>query len=277
MRLVTFESAHGDTAGIVAEDRVLSLGVPIEEILREPRHRWRAWSPEEASGIRLDDVILKAPVPKPGKIIAFGMNYRDHCLEQGIDPPTEPLVFAKFPSSVIGPGASVSWPADVTQVDWEVELAIVVGAAADRDGGQTREVDIAGYTIANDVSARDLQARDGQFVRAKSLDTFCPLGPYLVTRDEVPDPVHLDLSMHVNGVQMQQSNTNQLLFGVPELFAFCRRYFSLEPGDIILTGTPPGVGVFRSPPIFLAAGDVMVAAIEGLGELRTPVAGGRAA
>jgi 2-keto-4-pentenoate hydratase/2-oxohepta-3-ene-1,7-dioic acid hydratase in catechol pathway len=217
----------------------------------------------------MDEVTITAPVPRPGKIIAIGMNYRDHCAEQGIEPPLEPLVFAKFPSSVIGPDVAVAWPADVGHVDWEVELAVVVGV------GPRGDAEVAGFTIANDVSARDLQARDGQFVRAKSIDTFCPMGPVLVTPDELPDPLHVALSLEVNGVAMQHSNTDQLLFGVPELMSFCRHYFNLEPGDVILTGTPPGVGAFRKPPIYLAPGDVMVARIEGIGELRTPVSGPR--
>jgi 2-keto-4-pentenoate hydratase/2-oxohepta-3-ene-1,7-dioic acid hydratase in catechol pathway len=205
-------------------------------------------------------------------VIAIGMNYRDHCLEQGIEPPVEPQVFAKLPSSIIGPDVPVSWPADVVDVDWEVELAVVIGSP-DAAGRPT----VAGYTIANDVSARDLQFRDVQFVRGKSIDTFCPMGPWLVTPDDLPDPLHVALSMHVNGIEMQGSNTNQLLFDVPTLLSFCAHYFTLEPGDIILTGTPPGVGVFRKPPVYLAAGDTMVATIEGIGQLRNPVTGERQA
>ena len=271
MRLATIDAGGGrHSAGVVIGDRVVDLGVPMEVWLATPPADWII--PPQAPSIGLEDARLKAPVPRPSKVIAIGMNYRDHCLEQGIEPPVEPLVFAKFPSSIIGPDAPVSWPAGVINVDWEVELAVVVGPT-DAAGSPT----VAGYTIANDVSARDLQSRDIQFVRAKSIDTFCPMGPWLVTPDELPDPVHLALSMQVNGVVMQESNTNQLLFDVPTLMSFCAHHFTLEPGDVILTGTPPGVGVFRKPPVYLAVGDTMVATIEGIGQLRNPVAGERRA
>ena len=272
MRLATIDTGGGrDSAAMVVGDRVVDLGMPMEAWLATPRAD-RVIPSDGVPSIGLEDARFLAPVLRPSKVIAIGMNYRDHCLEQGIQPPVEPLVFAKFPSSIIGPDAPVSWPAGVMNVDWEVELAVVVGPR-DAAGGPT----IAGYTVANDVSARDLQARDVQFVRAKSIDTFCPMGPWLVTPDDLPDPVHLALSMHVNGVVMQQSNTDQLLFDVPTLMSFCAHHFTLEPGDVILTGTPPGVGVFRKPPVYLVAGDTMVAAIEGIGRLRNPVAGERPA
>ena len=275
MRLVTLGHSDAESAGVAIGGRVIDLGIPIEAILATPRRQWPVAPRGDRRGTPLEEAVLRAPVPHPGKIIAIGMNYLDHCAEQGIEPPKEPLVFAKFPSAVVGPGEAVSWPTDVTDVDWEVELAVVIGAGANYGPRRRHDISIAGYTIANDVSARDLQTRDGQFVRAKSLDTFCPLGPFLVSADEVPHPGQLGLSLQLNGLEMQRSNTDQLIFGVSELFDFCRRYFTLDPGDIILTGTPPGVGVFRTPPVFLAAGDVMVAAIDGLGELRTPVAGHR--
>jgi 2-keto-4-pentenoate hydratase/2-oxohepta-3-ene-1,7-dioic acid hydratase in catechol pathway len=272
MRLASIDIGGGrGSAALVVADRVVDLGMPMEALLATPRVDWIMPS-GEARSIGLGDVRVMAPVPRPGKVIAIGMNYRDHCLEQGIQPPVEPLVFAKFPSSIIGPDVPVSWPSGVTNVDWEVELAVVVGHR-DADGRPT----VAGYTIANDVSARELQARDVQFVRAKSIDTFCPMGPWLVTPDDLPSPVHLALSIQVNGVVMQNSNTDQLLFDVPALMSFCARHFTLEPGDVILTGTPPGVGVFRKPPVYLAAGDMMVATIERIGELRNPVAGERRA
>jgi 2-keto-4-pentenoate hydratase/2-oxohepta-3-ene-1,7-dioic acid hydratase in catechol pathway len=268
VRLATIDVGDGrGSAAVVIGDRVFDLGISMQTLLETPRHEWPVPS-DEARSIDLAEVRLMAPVPTPSKVIAIGMNYRDHCLEQGIEPPVEPLVFAKFPSSIVGPDAPVSWPEDVDNVDWEVELAAVIGLR-DAAGQPT----VAGYTIANDISARDLQTRDGQFVRAKSIDTFCPLGPWIVTPDELPDPVHLDLSMRVAGVVMQRSNTRQLLFDVPALVAFCAHHFSLGAGDLILTGTPPGVGVFRKPPRYLAAGDTMVATIEGIGDLRNPVHG----
>jgi len=268
MRLVTLR-ADPPVAGVVENGLVTRLDAPLEALLAQPRDSWEIGVRRTSDPMPIETVRLDAPVARPGKIVAIGMNYRDHCIEQGIEPPLEPLVFAKFPTSIVGPDVEVSWPADVTDVDWEVELGIIVGI--DDDGQPT----VAGYTIANDVSARQLQTRDGQFVRAKSIDTFCPLGPAMVTPEELPDPLHVSLSLEVNGTVMQQSNTDQLLFDVAEVMTFCRHFFSLEPGDVILTGTPPGVGVFRKPPVFLAAGDVMVARIEGIGQLRTPVLGPR--
>ena len=267
MRLATMGDGSG-RACVVRGNLLTPLRTTTADILRTPPSGWRDL-PEDGPPQRLDEMPLAAPTPRPGKIIAIGMNYRDHCAEQGVDPPREPLVFAKFPTSVIGPEAPVSWPSGVENVDWEVELAVVVGVDVVGDIG------IAGYTVANDISAREIQTRDGQFVRAKSIDTFCPLGPWIVSSDELPDPSDLAISLSVNGVQMQSSRTNQMLFGASELVEFCRHFFSLEPGDVILTGTPPGVGAFRQPPIFLAPGDVMVAQIDGIGELRTPVAGPR--
>ena len=268
MRLVTVHAAS-PVAGLLEDGAVTLLDVPIEALLAQPQHAWDIDAHRAADPVPTGTLRLAAPIPRPGKVIAIGMNYRDHCLEQGLEPPLQPLVFAKFPTAIVGPDVPVSWPADVTDVDWEVELAIIIGVGADGEPA------VAGYTIANDVSARQLQQADGQFVRAKSIDTFCPLGPAMVTPDALPDPLHVPITLEVNGTVMQESNTDQLIFGVTELMTFCRHFFSLEPGDVILTGTPPGVGVFRNPPMFLDAGDVMVARIQGIGELRTPVLGPR--
>ena len=209
MRLVTLDGDQSASAGLVLGGQVVRLGVTIDQLLATPRSLWDVEALRVDDPIPLESVTLTAPVPRPGKIIAFGMNYRDHCTEQGVEPPVEPLVFAKFPSSVVGPDVAVSWPADVDDVDWEVELAVVVGV------GPRGDAAVAGFTVANDVSARDLQARDGQFVRAKSLDTFCPMGPMLVTPDELPDPVHVVLSLDVNGVEMQRSDAEHCFSASP--------------------------------------------------------------
>ncbi len=216
----------------------------------------------------LSEVTLLAPVTNPSKVVAIGLNYMDHCREQGIEPPEAPVIFAKFPSAVIGPGVAIRWdPALTRQVDYEVELAVVMGRVA-RGVPAAEALDyVAGYTICNDVSARDLQFGDGQWVRGKSLDTFCPLGPWLVTRDEIADPHNLAMCSVVNGERLQDSTTAEMIFRVPQLIEFISRAFTLLPGDVIATGTPDGVGVFRSPPIFLKDGDVVTLEIEGLGQL----------
>ena len=215
----------------------------------------------------LAEVKLAAPV-QPSKICAIGLNYLDHVLEGGRKPPERPLLFAKLPTSLIGPGDEISWePALSDKVDYEAELAVIIGRTARRVKAADAYEYVFGYTCADDVSARDLQDTDGQWVRAKSLDTFCPLGPWIVTRDEVPDPHGLPISCEVNGEIVQQSNTDQLIFRVPELIEFLSRAFTLLPGDVILTGTPPGVGHFHKPPRYLGDGDRVTVMIEGIGAL----------
>jgi 2-keto-4-pentenoate hydratase/2-oxohepta-3-ene-1,7-dioic acid hydratase in catechol pathway len=212
-----------------------------------------------------------APVV-PGKVVAIGLNYLDHIRESGAEPPERPLVFAKFPSSVIGADEPIRLPLNVTRrVDWEVELAVVIGRRA-RGVDVGRALDhVYGYTVANDVSARDLQFSDGQWVRAKSLDTFCPLGPVVVTADEIPDPQALQLTCRVNGEVMQDAPSDLMVFGVAELISFCSHSFTLDPGDVLLTGTPWGCGEFMDPKRSLAPGDVVECEIGGIGTLRNPV------
>lgn len=208
-------------------------------------------------------------IERPGKIVAIGLNYHDHARESGMEPPKVPLVFAKFPSSVINHEEQIVIPRKLTErVDWEVELAVVIGERASHVAEADALKYVRGYTIGNDVSARDLQFSDGQWVRAKSLDTFCPLGPELV---ELDDPENLKLATRVNGETMQDSNTSEMIFGVAELISFCSHNFALEPGDVILTGTPWGVGEFMEPKRSLKDGDVVECEIEGIGVLRNPV------
>jgi 2-keto-4-pentenoate hydratase/2-oxohepta-3-ene-1,7-dioic acid hydratase in catechol pathway len=208
-------------------------------------------------------------IERPGKIVAIGLNYHDHARESGMEPPKVPLVFAKFPSSVINHEEQIVIPRRLTQrVDWEVELAVVIGERASHVSEDEALKYVRGYTIGNDVSARDLQFSDGQWVRAKSLDTFCPLGPKLV---ELDDPQNLKLATRVNGETLQDSNTSEMIFGVAELISFCSHNFALEPGDVIMTGTPWGVGEFMEPKRSLKDGDVVECEIEGIGVLRNPV------
>ncbi|MBW1645413.1 MAG: fumarylacetoacetate hydrolase family protein, partial [Deltaproteobacteria bacterium] len=219
----------------------------------------------------LDGLRLAPPVARPGKIIAIGLNYRDHAAEGKAEVPAAPLVFAKFPSSVVGPGEPIRWDLEVTRkVDFEAELAVVIGRRLGRCTRDEARAAIYGYTCANDVSARDLQFGDGQWVRGKSLDTFCPLGPWLVTRDEIADPQDLEISCRVNGRLMQNSNTSRMIFPVDYLVHYLARHFTLFPGDVILTGTPAGVGVFRQPSVYLQDGDLVAVEIAGIGRLVNP-------
>jgi 2-keto-4-pentenoate hydratase/2-oxohepta-3-ene-1,7-dioic acid hydratase in catechol pathway len=221
--------------------------------------------------IKRSSARLLAPVPRPGKLIAIGLNYRDHAAESKMPIPESPVVFSKFTTSVIGPDEPVVLPAASKQVDYEAELAVVIGRRAKNVQREGALDYVLGYTNINDVSARDLQFADGQWQRGKSCDTFAPIGESIVTTDEVPDPHKLSIKLRLNRETMQDSNTEQLIFGVPELIAFLSETITLEPGDVIATGTPPGVGFARQPPVFLKHGDVMEVEIEKLGTLHSPI------
>jgi 2-keto-4-pentenoate hydratase/2-oxohepta-3-ene-1,7-dioic acid hydratase in catechol pathway len=223
--------------------------------------------------VPFDEAALLAPVARPSKVLAIGLNYADHARETGAQLPEAPLVFAKSPGSIVGPGDVVRWrTADSSQVDYESELTVVVGrwVGPEDDLGDPLS-HVLGYTVANDVSARDAQFADRQWVRSKSFDTFCPLGPWLVTADEIGDPQSLAIGCRVNGRDLQDSNTAEMIFGVAELVSYIARYMTLEPGDLILTGTPAGVGFTRQPPVFLGDGDTVTCWIDGIGELTNPV------
>ena len=221
-----------------------------------------------ARGTALNELHLEAPVPRPGKVVAIGRNYADHAAEEGVVAPAAPLIFAKWSTSVIGPGTDIRWdPALTVQVDYEAELGVVIGRRARRVSESDALGYVLGYTCINDVSARDIQFGDGQWVRGKSLDTFCPMGPVLVTADEIADPGHLDISCRVNGVEVQSASTAQMFFGVAQIISYCSMAFTLEPGDVIATGTPSGVGAFRHPPTYLSDGDEVTVFVEGIGEL----------
>jgi 2-keto-4-pentenoate hydratase/2-oxohepta-3-ene-1,7-dioic acid hydratase in catechol pathway len=218
-----------------------------------------------------DDARLVAPVT-PGKVVAIGLNYKDHIAETGLATPDRPLIFAKFPSSVIGPGAPIRIDPELTErVDWEVELCAVVGRRMSRVPENEALDYVFGYTVGNDVSARDVQFGDGQWVRGKSLDTFCPLGPCVVSADEIPDPQDVRLTTRVNGETMQDASTAAMVFGVAELLSYCSRSFTLEPGDVLMTGTPWGCGEFMEPKRSLADGDVVEVEAAGIGVLWNPV------
>lgn len=287
MRLLTFNEAGQSRVGmLVRADQVVDVAAAQQAFTGQPLawHTMReliaagpgAWAALTTDLGRADltafsrplaSLKLEAPV-QPSKICAIGLNYMDHVLEGGRKPPERPVLFAKLPSSVIGPGDAICWePALSDKIDFEAELAVVIGRPARRVRAADAYDFVFGYTCANDVTARDLQESDGQWVRAKSFDSFCPLGPWIVTRDEIPEPHDLPIRCEVNGESVQNSRTDQLIFGIPALIEFLSRAFTLLPGDVILTGTPPGVGHYRKPPRYLRDGDRVTVAIAGIGAL----------
>lgn len=236
--------------------------------------RLRRWVENNSGDLpRVDSSVrLGAPICRPSKIVCIGLNYRDHAAETGQEVPSEPVIFFKATSSLSGPNDEVVIPLGSTKLDWEVELAFVIG----REARYVRERDaldhIAGYVLHNDYSERAFQLeRGGQWVKGKSADTFAPLGPFLATRDEIPDPGHLALWLTVNGATRQKSNTEQMVFGVSDLVSYVSQFMTLLPGDVISTGTPPGVGLGLKPPAYLKPGDVVALGIQGLGESRQQV------
>ena len=290
MKLVSYRTAQafsdepGRVAnlGLVVRDRVVPAAMLVgqyptvlEFLADYPRSRSMLEAAFDAGGsevadstLALDEVELVAPVPRPSKIVAVGVNYREHASEQSREPPDHPVLFAKLPTSVTGPGSEVRWDPRLTQaVDLEAELAVVIGQRCRRVSESEALEYVGGYTCLNDVTARDLQYADKQFVRGKSLDTFCPMGPWLVTTDEIADPQQLHLRSFVNGEPMQDASTADMIFGVAALVSFCSQAFTLEPGDVIATGTPSGVGWFREPKKLLSDGDEIVVEIDGIGRL----------
>lgn len=253
----------GDTASPLPVEPDSPLAVLLED---------RSSLPHAAgTPVALDSVELLAPVSRPGSVIAVGLNYADHARETGAEIPAAPVTFAKLPQAVVGPGAAVTWTPDQSeQVDYEAELALVIGRDARDVAVETALDHVLGYTCCNDVSARDAQFSDGQWLRAKSFDTFCPLGPWLVTPDEIPDPQDLRIMCRVNGETLQDSTTAEMIFGVAEVISYLSRFLTLRAGDVITTGTPAGVGFGRRPPVFLHAGDTVEVEIEGIGVLANP-------
>ncbi|HEX8206974.1 MAG TPA: fumarylacetoacetate hydrolase family protein [Solirubrobacteraceae bacterium] len=262
MRLATFLPPSGGDAplaGEVSGDEVVAFAAG-ETVLARLASGDR--TPARGEAFPLADVTLLAPVPRPRAIFGIGLNYAAHASEGGRDAPEAPLVFMKPPGSAAPPNAPVRCPAVVRRLDYEGELAVVMGA-----GGQ-----VAGYAVADDVSARDLQKREPQWTRAKGADGFCPYGPWITTADEVENPEDLRLQTWVNGELRQDARTSDFIFGIEWLIAFLSETCTLEPGDLILTGTPAGVGAFSDPPAFLGSGDVVRIEIEGLGAIEHAIA-----
>ena len=272
MKLVSFTYGGSSRAGALTESGdIADIGVPMIDLLKAGTMNERARQALSSGGvIPASDATIEAPVPHPPKVLAIGLNYRDHAEESGQPIPQRPLVFAKMPTCITGPGQPVYIPRVSRAVDWEAELCFVVGRAARYVKAVDATEYIAGYCIGNDVSVRDWQFHSPTWMMGKSFDTHGPIGPWLVTPDEV-DVGHLDVKLTVNGEIKQESNTNQLIFGVGEIIEYLSAGFTLEPGDVVFTGTPAGVGGARKPPEFLKAGDVVRIEIEKLGVLENPV------
>ncbi|GAC1449920.1 MAG: hypothetical protein NVSMB9_34060 [Isosphaeraceae bacterium] len=286
MRWVTVQTDRGPRACGVWQGSYVDVNAADPESpssLRElmglgQDQRRRAWDALARGLVRHDPATatLRAPITDPRKIVCIGLNYRDHAIESGAEIPAEPILFSKYPTALVGQGANVVLPSESTQVDYEAELVIVVGRGGRRIVREQAMEHVAGYTIGHDVSARDWQLHKPgkQWMAGKTFDTFAPVGPAIVSPDEVPDPHALGIRLRLNGQTMQDSNTSQLIFQVDALIAYLSKVFTLEPGDLIFTGTPPGVGMARKPPVWLKAGDVVEVEIDGLGTLRNPVVAG---
>jgi 2-keto-4-pentenoate hydratase/2-oxohepta-3-ene-1,7-dioic acid hydratase in catechol pathway len=266
MKLVTFsKSGKAPEAGIVSGDRVSGLGTDMLSLIASGKR-------PVAGGVtyNLADVKLLAPIPRPPKLICIGLNYRDHAAEAGMEIPKVPTIFNKFTNVVIGPGDPIVLPTASQRPDYEAEFAFVIGAGG-RHISAARAMDhVYGYTIVNDVSARDFQLATSQWLMGKTFDTFAPMGPWIVTADEIADPHALDISLDIGADRLQQSNTRELIFKIPEIIEHLSTVVTLEPGDVVSTGTPAGVGFARKPPRYLAPGDEVVIRVQGIGELRNP-------
>ncbi len=285
MRLATIETVQGVRAVAVVGDEYIDLqatdaGLPncVKTLLAASASVRSAAMAAAVSptAVKHDPSAVKIlpPIPQPGKILCIGLNYRDHAIEGGKAIPTEPVVFGKFSNTLIAHGDPIKLPKVAHKVDYEAELVIVIGKTGKHIPNDATAFDyVGGYTIGHDVSARDWQFRgeEKQWMIGKTFDTFAPVGPYIVTADEKLDPHKLQIQLRLNGETMQNSSTKEFIFGVPAMLSFLSQVVTLEPGDLIFTGTPPGVGISRKPPILLKAGDVCEVEIEGLGILKNPV------
>jgi 2-keto-4-pentenoate hydratase/2-oxohepta-3-ene-1,7-dioic acid hydratase in catechol pathway len=286
MRLATIETPHGPRAAAYVEGAYIDLHAAdprlptgVRQLLEGGPDLLRLAREVVGSNLatRIPAAVrLLPPIPDPPKIVCMGLNYRDHAAETGAKIPAEPVLFSKFSTALIGPEAPIVLPSVSKKVDYEAELVLVVGKKGRHLSAATALNHLAGYAVGNDVSARDWQLeKDGrQWLAGKTFDTFAPLGPWLVTADEVSDPQNLGIRLRLNGQTMQDSNTRQMIFPAAVAVAYISQVVTLQPGDLIFTGTPPGVGMARKPPVWLKAGDVVEVEIDGLGVLRNPVVEG---
>jgi 2-keto-4-pentenoate hydratase/2-oxohepta-3-ene-1,7-dioic acid hydratase in catechol pathway len=273
MRLVSFSIADGRVRpGVLMEETgtVMDLGPSGYSNTLDLITRGMP-AAMAAHKFRLEDVKLHAPIARPPRVFAIGLNYRDHARESGMTLPTTPVVFFKLTSSIIGPGEAIVLPKNSTEPDYEAEMAFVIGRGGFRIKAADWREHVYGYTIVNDVSARDVQFSSTQWSMSKSFPTFCPMGPAIVTADEIPDPHALAIGLSIDGEVLQSSNTRELVFGVPELIEYLSSIAPLEPGDVVSTGTPGGVGLGRTPKRWLKPGETVTVTVEGIGSLTNPV------
>lgn len=267
MKLVTFHAPSGvPEAGILQDGRITGLGRDMLSVIASGISPQPSGPSYERSSVR-----LLAPIPRPPKLICIGLNYRDHAAESKMEIPKVPTIFAKFSNVVIGPGEPIVIPRGSENTDYEAEFAFVLGRGGRRISAARAMDHVYGYTIVHDVSERKYQMATSQWMMGKTFDSFAPMGPCLVSKDEIKDPHELDIWLEVNGERLQNSNTRELIFKIPELIEHLSSVVTLEPGDVVSTGTPAGVGFARKPPRLLRAGDEVVIGIDGLGELRNPV------
>jgi 2-keto-4-pentenoate hydratase/2-oxohepta-3-ene-1,7-dioic acid hydratase in catechol pathway len=282
MRFVTFRRAGtAPEAGVVVGgDRVVGLSAAGYDSVLSIIADWERSKPAIESFLKsapkesvtdLANTTLLSPIPRPSKLICVGLNYRDHAIESNMEIPKVPTIFNKFSSSVIGPGEKIVLPKNSQKPDYEAEFAFIIGKGGRYIAEDCWREHVFGYTIVNDVSARDYQMATTQWLMGKTFDTFAPMGPWIVTADEIKDPHALDIRMTIGGEVLQNSNTRELIFRIPDLITFLSSVFTLEPGDIVSTGTPAGVGFGHKPPRWLRDGDECVVYVEGIGELRNPV------
>ncbi|MBZ5602928.1 MAG: fumarylacetoacetate hydrolase family protein [Acidobacteriia bacterium] len=267
MKLVTFQLPDSAAeAGILENDRVFPLGADMLTVIESGRLPLPG-----PTSFALGEVKLLAPIPRPPKLICAGLNYRDHAAEVKLEIPKIPTIFNKFTNVVIGPGDPIVLPKVESRPDYEAEFAFVIGRGGRYIPASKAMQHVFGYTILNDVSARDFQMATSQWLMGKTFDTFAPMGPWIVTAEEIQDPHALDISLEIAGVTLQHSNTRELIFKIPELIEHISKVVTLEPGDVVATGTPAGVGFARKPPRYLKPGDEVIIRVEGIGELRNPV------
>jgi 2-keto-4-pentenoate hydratase/2-oxohepta-3-ene-1,7-dioic acid hydratase in catechol pathway len=267
MRLVTFRRAGGaPQAGVVSGDQVAGLGADMISVISSG-----ATPAPTGPFYALSDVTLLAPIPRPPKLICVGHNYRDHAAETKMEIPKVPTIFNKFPSVVIGPSDPIVLPRVSEKPDYEAEFAFVIGRGGRYIPAARAMEHVFGYTIVNDVSARDYQMATSQWLMGKTFDTFAPMGPWIVTADEIADPHSLDIWLEINGERLQSSDTSELIFRIPELIEFISKVVTLESGDVVITGTPAGVGFARKPPRYLKPGDQVSITVERIGTLTNSV------
>jgi len=271
MKILNFELDGKPCLGVLKGDSIAPIPLGLDDLLRRLSERPQAGLEPSPRSFPLREVRLLAPILRPGKIICVGRNYAEHARERGGEVPTQPIFFLKSNNTLCGPGDAIVIPPVTSQVDYEAEMALVIGKGGKNIPEDKAYEHVAGYMCMNDVSARDLQNADKQWFRGKSCDTFAPIGPWIVTKDEIPDPHKLRISLTLNGETMQDSNTGNMIFSIPFLISYLSRTLTFEAGDILSTGTPEGVGGARTPPVFMKPGDSVSITVEKIGTLTNPV------